>query len=66
MHEPETTTARYCGGSLRKLKLTAARWWWAGGCLRGYAQPPGGVVVGGWQPGQGSCCSRGVGGCELG
>jgi len=26
----------------------------------------GGVVVGGWQPGQGSCCSRGVGGCGLG
>jgi len=25
-----------------------------------------GFVVGGWQPGQGSCCSRDVGGCGLG
>ena len=57
MREPEPTTAGHCGGGLRKSKLTAARWWWAGGYMCGYARQPGGVVVGGWQPGQGSCCS---------
>jgi len=66
MCEPEPTTTEHRGGGLRKPKLTAAGWWLASGCVHGYARPPGGVVVGGWQPGQGSCCSRGVGGCGLG
>ena len=64
--EPEPTTTGHRGGGLRKPKLVAAGWWWAGGYRRGYVWPPGGVVVGSWQPGQGSCCSRGVGGCWLG
>ena len=56
MREPKPTTTGHHGGGLRKPKLAAARWWWAGSCVCGNAKPPGGVVVGSWQPGQGSCC----------
>ena len=66
VREPEPMTTGHRGGGLQEPKFAAAGWWWAGGYMRGYAQLPGGVVVGGWQPGQGSCCSRGVGGCGLG
>ena len=47
MYEPEPTTAGHRGGGLRKPKLMAAGWWWAGGCVLGFARPQGGVVVGG-------------------
>jgi len=66
MCELKPTTTRHRGGGSRKPKLAATGWWWAGEYVRGYMQLLGGVVVGGWQPGQGSCCSRGVGGCGLG
>jgi len=47
IREPKPTTTGHRGGSLRKPKLVAAGWWWAGGCVRGYMWPPVGVVAGG-------------------
>jgi len=47
MRKLEPTTAGHHGGGLRKLKLTAAGWWWASCYVCGYARLPEGVVVGG-------------------